>query len=96
MTVAPCPLWRQASSRCEAWQPSKQLPVVIGSEAHDVYAQVAENQKRPGLTPLDLAKFMRSRVDCSANPTPEIAKQMGIDSDIGATPSGAADLAPRT
>ena len=39
------------------------VPVVVGSQAHDVYAQVAENQKRHGLTSLDLAKFLRSRVD---------------------------------
>ena len=39
------------------------VPVVIGSEAHDVYAQVAENQKRHGLTPLDVARFMRSRAE---------------------------------
>ena len=56
----------------------KAVPVVVGSEAHDVYAQVAENQKRHGLTPLDLAKFMRSRVDAGES-NAEIAKQMGID-----------------
>jgi ParB family chromosome partitioning protein len=54
------------------------VPVVIGSEAHDVYAQVAENQKRHGLTPLDLARFMRSRVDAGES-NAEIAKRMGID-----------------
>jgi ParB family chromosome partitioning protein len=55
------------------------VPVVIGSEAHDdVYAQVAENQKRHGLTPLDLAKFMRGRVD-AGDSNAEIAKRMGID-----------------
>jgi len=54
------------------------VPVVIGSEAHDVYAQVAENQKRHGLTPLDLAKFMRSRVD-AGDSNAEIARRMGID-----------------
>jgi ParB family chromosome partitioning protein len=53
-------------------------PVVIGSEAHDVYAQVAENQKRHGLTPLDLARFMRSRADAGES-NAEIAKRMGID-----------------
>ena len=56
----------------------KLVPVVIGSEAHDVYAQVAENQKRHGLTPLDLARFMRSRVDAGES-NAEIAKRMGID-----------------
>jgi ParB family chromosome partitioning protein len=54
------------------------VQVVIGSEAHDVYAQVAENQKRHGLTPLDLAKFMRSRAD-AGDSNAEIAKRMGID-----------------
>ena len=54
------------------------VPVVIGSEAHDVYAQVAENQKRHGLTPLDLARFMRSRSDAGES-NAEIAKRMGID-----------------
>ena len=54
------------------------MPVVIGSEAHDVYAQVAENQKRHGLTPLDLARFMRSRVDAGES-NAEISKRMGID-----------------
>jgi len=55
------------------------VPVVIGPEAHDdVYAQVAENQKRHGLTPLDLARFMRARVD-AGDSNAEIAKRMGID-----------------
>ena len=54
------------------------VPVVIGSPAHDAYAQVAENQKRHGLSPLDLAKFMRSRVDAGES-NAEIARRMGID-----------------
>jgi len=54
------------------------VPVVIGSEAHDAYAQVAENQKRHGLTAIDLARFMRSRVDAGES-NAEIARQMGID-----------------
>jgi ParB family chromosome partitioning protein len=56
----------------------KSVPVVIGSAAHDVYAQVAENQKRHGLTPLDLARFMRSRADAGES-NAEIARRMGID-----------------
>ena len=50
----------------------------IGSPTHDAYAQVAENQKRHGLSPLDLAKFMRSRVDAGES-NAEIARRMGID-----------------
>jgi ParB-like chromosome segregation protein Spo0J len=56
----------------------REVPVVIGSSAHDVYAQVAENQKRHVLSPLDLAKFMRSRVDAGES-NAEIARRMGID-----------------
>ena len=54
------------------------VPVVIGSETHDVYAQVAENQKRHGLTPLDLARFMRSRAQ-AGDSNAKIAQRMGID-----------------
>ena len=54
------------------------VPVVIGSQAHDVYDQVAENQKRDALTPLDLARFMRSRAD-AGDSNAEIARRMGID-----------------
>jgi ParB family chromosome partitioning protein len=56
----------------------KSVPVVIGSDAHDAYAQVAENQKRHGLTPLDLARFMRSRADAGES-NGQIAKRMDID-----------------
>jgi ParB family chromosome partitioning protein len=56
----------------------REVPVVIGTSAHDVYAQVAENQKRHGLSPLDLAKFIRSRVDAGES-NAEIARRMGID-----------------
>jgi ParB family chromosome partitioning protein len=56
----------------------REVPVVIGTSAHDVYAQVAENQKRHGLSPLDLAKFMRSRVDAGES-NADIARRMGID-----------------
>ena len=54
------------------------VPVVIGSDAHDAYAQVAENQKRHGLTPLDLARFMRSRIDLGES-NAEIGRRMGMD-----------------
>jgi len=54
------------------------VPVVIGSKTHDVYAQVAENQKRHGLSPLDLARFMRSRANAGES-NAEIARRMGMD-----------------
>ena len=54
------------------------VPVIIGAQEHDAYAQVAENQKRHGLTAIDLARFMRSRVDAGES-NAEIARRMGID-----------------
>jgi ParB family transcriptional regulator, chromosome partitioning protein len=54
------------------------VPVVLRDAPTDPYTQVAENQKRHGLTPLDLARFIRSRVDAGeSNGT--IAKRMGMD-----------------
>ncbi len=55
-----------------------QVPVTVRPIAADPYAQVAENQKRHGLTPLDLARFIRGRVDLGeSNAT--IAKRLGMD-----------------
>jgi len=55
-----------------------QVPVVVRAGAADPYAQVAENQKRHGLSPLDLARFIRSRVDLGeSNAT--IAARLGMD-----------------
>lgn len=54
------------------------VPVTVATQAHDAYAQVAENLKRHGLTPLDLARFIRSRVDAGeSNAT--IAKRLAVD-----------------
>ena len=39
------------------------VPVVVRDAPADPYTQVAENQKRHGLTPLDLARFNRRKVD---------------------------------
>jgi ParB family transcriptional regulator, chromosome partitioning protein len=55
-----------------------EVPVVVRDAPADPYAQVAENQKRHGLTPLDLARFIRARVDAGdSNAT--IAKRLGMD-----------------
>ena len=55
-----------------------EVPVVVRDAAADPYAQAAENQKRHGLTPLDLARFIRARVDVGdSNAT--IAKRLGMD-----------------
>jgi ParB-like nuclease family protein len=71
----------------------REVPVVIGTSAHDVYAQVAENQKRHGLSPLDLAKFMRSRVDAGVERRDRAAH--GYRPDDGCASPGVADLATR-
>jgi ParB family transcriptional regulator, chromosome partitioning protein len=55
-----------------------EVPVVVRDAPADAYAQVAENQKRHGLTPLDLARLIRRQADAGdSNAT--IAKRLGID-----------------
>jgi ParB family transcriptional regulator, chromosome partitioning protein len=55
-----------------------EVPVVVRDAPTDPYTQVAENQKRHGLKPLDLARFIRTRVDVGdSNAT--IAKRLGMD-----------------
>jgi ParB family transcriptional regulator, chromosome partitioning protein len=55
-----------------------EVPVVVRDTPTDPYTQVAENQKRHGLTPLDLARFIRGRVDAGdSNAT--IGKRLGMD-----------------
>ena len=56
----------------------REVPVVVRDLPADRYAQVAENQKRHGLTPLEMARFIRERVDCGhSNAT--IARQLGMN-----------------
>ncbi|KAB2876582.1 MAG: ParB/RepB/Spo0J family partition protein [Burkholderiaceae bacterium] len=55
-----------------------QVPVVVSDAPPDPYAQAAENQKRHGLTPMDLARLIRRQADAGdSNAT--IAKLLGID-----------------
>jgi ParB family transcriptional regulator, chromosome partitioning protein len=55
-----------------------EVPVVVRDAPADPYAQAAENQKRHGLTPLDMARLIRRQADAGdSNAT--IAKRMGID-----------------
>jgi ParB family chromosome partitioning protein len=56
----------------------QEVPAVVRDAPADAYAQVAENQKRHGLTPLDLARFIRGRVDLGdSNAT--VAKRLGMN-----------------
>ena len=55
-----------------------EVPVVVRDLPADRYAQVAENQKRHGLTPPEMARFMRAQVDAGdSNAT--IARQLGMN-----------------
>ena len=55
-----------------------EIPVILRDTPTDPYTQVAENQKRHGLTPLDLARFVKSRVDAGAS-NAEVAKRLGMN-----------------
>ncbi|NJK42257.1 MAG: ParB/RepB/Spo0J family partition protein [Aquincola sp.] len=55
-----------------------EVPVVVRDAPTDPYTQVAENQKRHGLTPLDMAHFIKGRVDAGAS-NAEIAKRLGMN-----------------
>ena len=56
----------------------REVPAVVRDLPADRYAQVAENQKRHGLTPLELAKFIREQVD-SGDSNATIARQLGMN-----------------
>lgn len=55
-----------------------EVPVVVCDAPVDPYAQVAENQKRHGLTPLDMARLIRRQSD-TGDSNATIARRMGID-----------------
>lgn len=71
----------------------EEVPVVVRDAAADPYAQVAENQKRHGLTPLDLARFIRARVD-EGQSNATIAKRLAIDITTVAHHLALLDLPP--
>ena len=54
------------------------VPVVIRDLPADPYTQVAENQKRHGLSTLDLARFIKSRSE-AADSNATIAKRLGMN-----------------
>jgi ParB family chromosome partitioning protein len=70
-----------------------EIPVVVRDLPADRYAQVAENQKRHGLTPLELARFIRAQVDAGdSNAT--IARQLGMNLTAVAHHLSLLDLPP--
>lgn len=65
------------------WRAARQaglaeVPVTIATRTYDDFAQVAENLKRDGLSPLDLARFFQRQV-ASGTSNAAIAKRLGID-----------------
>lgn len=64
----------RAARRCGV----AQVPIVVRSATHDPYAQVAENLKRQGLSPLDLARFIHSRVGAGES-NAAVAAHLGMD-----------------
>jgi len=71
----------------------QEVPVVIRDAPADPYTQVAENQKRHGLTPLDLARFIRGRVD-GGESNAAIAKRLGMSLTTVAHHLALLDLPP--
>lgn len=70
-----------------------EVPVVVRDMPADRYAQVAENQKRHGLTPLELARFIRAQVHAGdSNAT--IARQLGMNLTAVAHHLSLLDLPP--
>lgn len=69
------------------------MPVVVRDVPADRCAQVAKNQKRQGLTPLELARFIRAQVDAGdSNAT--IARQLGMNLTAVAHHLSLLDLPP--
>ena len=70
-----------------------EVPIVVRDLPVDRYAQVAENQKRHGLTPLEMARFIREQVDAGdSNAT--IARQLGMNLTTVAHHLALLDLPP--
>jgi ParB family chromosome partitioning protein len=56
----------------------KEVPITVSWQPRDAYDQVAENLKRHALTPLDLARFIRGRIDAGES-NAAIAKRLAVD-----------------
>jgi ParB family chromosome partitioning protein len=56
----------------------EEVPVTVSNTPRDAYDQVAENLKRHALSPLDLARFIRGRIDAGESNS-AVAKRLAID-----------------
>jgi ParB family transcriptional regulator, chromosome partitioning protein len=70
-----------------------EVPAVVRDLPADRYAQVAENQKRRGLTSLELARFIRAQVD-AGDSNAIIARQLGMNLTAVAHHLSLLDLPP--
>ena len=70
-----------------------EVPVVVRDAPADAYTQVAENQKRHGLTPLDLARFIRRKED-EGDSNATVAKRLGMNLTTVAHHLALLDLPP--
>jgi ParB family chromosome partitioning protein len=70
-----------------------EVPVVVRDAPADAYDQVAENQKRHALPPLDLARFIKRRVEAGES-NAEIARRLGMNLTTVAHHLSLLDLPP--
>jgi len=54
------------------------VPVAVRTVSCEIYDQVAENLKRHGISPLELARFIRGRVDAGES-NAHIARKLAVD-----------------
>lgn len=71
----------------------QEVPVVVRDAPTDHYAQFAENQKRHGLTALDIARFIRARADEGESNT-TVARRTGMNLTTVAHHLALLDLPP--
>jgi ParB family chromosome partitioning protein len=69
------------------------VPVVVRNAPADAYDQIAENQKRHALPPLDLARFIKGRVEAGES-NAEIARRLGMNVTTVAYHLSLLDLPP--
>lgn len=55
-----------------------EVPIIFATQHRNAYDQVAENLKRQNLSPLELAQFIRRRVDAGES-NAEVGRQLGMD-----------------
>ena len=71
----------------------RHVPIAVRMAAADPYAQVAENQKRCPLQPIELARFIRGR-SAAGDSNATIAKRLGMDLTTVAHHLALLDLPP--